>query len=77
MASSTSFMTSLIKGCSVNQESPSISSAFISLDNTYLNKFSIAINLSIRASKQYLSSLLRLSISGEISKISFLTIIIS
>ena len=70
-------MTSLIKGCSVNQESTSISSAFISLDNTYLNKFSIAINLSIRASKQYLSSLLRLSISGEISKISFLTIIIS
>lgn len=77
MASSTSFMTSLIKGASVNQESTNISSAFISLDNTYLNKFSIAINLSIRASKQYLSSLLRLSISGEISKISFLTIIIS
>ena len=70
-------MTSLIKGTSINQESTNISSAFISLDNTYLNKFSIAINLSIRASKQYLSSLLRLSISGEISKISFLTIIIS
>ena len=69
-------MTSLIKGCSVNQESTSISSAFISLDNIYLNKFSVAINLSMRGSNQCLSPLLRLSISSEISKISFLTIII-
>ena len=76
MASSTSFMTSLIKGTSINQESNNISSPFISLDNIYLNKFSVAINLSMRGSNQCLSPLLRLSISSEISKISFLTIII-